>query len=318
MSERHRAGAGEEWPRPLPVLLAPARDEALSSWVVRHAAFYGLSRTAMRRYCAPDIPSLRLIDRTLTPEQEARLAHLFRLGRPALRRMTQAELHPDAIGCLVAYDVDHRCEHCARSLAEAGFSGAVRRAWFHTWRITCARCGSRMLPARTATGADGGTALDLFPHLWAKALQGEHLLNVAVHRTTTSAALIPPLRLLRLLMIWTGNEKAPGNEERQCGGWTLDAVVPGFDAALERHGIAIPRTTLINVPLPVRTALLAGLTLAVQDPAATIKAMWATTSGMHRAHFRYVLTDIPGGDRFRSMLADIPPGISLLSGLQQT
>ena len=119
-------------------------------------------------------------------------------------------------------------------------------------------------------------------------------------------------------MIWTGNEQAPGSEERQCGGWTLDAVVPGFNAAFERHGIAIPRTTLINVPLPVRTALLTRLTLAVQDPAAAIKAMWARTSGMHRAHFRYVLTDIPGGDRFRSMLADIPPRINLFSDLQQT
>ena len=70
-------------------------------------------------------------------------------------------------------------------------------------------------------------------------------------------------------------------------------MVPGFDAALERHGIAIPRTTLINLPLPVRTALLAGLALATRDPEATIKAMWATTSGMHRAHFRYVLSDLP-------------------------
>ena len=80
-------------------------------------------------------------------------------------------------------------------------------------------------------------------------------------------------------------------------------MVPGFDAALERHGIAIPRTTLINVPMPMRTALLAGLALASEGPAAAIPAMWATTSGMHRAHFRYVLTDMPGGHWFRPLIA---------------
>ncbi len=81
------------------------------------------------------------------------------------------------------------------------------------------------------------------------------------------------------------------------------SLVPGFDAALEQHGIAIPRTTRISVPLPVRTALLAGFALASEDPAPTIRAMWTKTSGMHRAHFRYVLTDMLGGQRFRLMIA---------------
>ena len=78
---------GEAWPRPLPVLLAPAPDEALSSWVARHAAFFGVGRAGLLRHCLPDVPSLHPLDRALTPEQESRLAHLFRLGRPALRRM---------------------------------------------------------------------------------------------------------------------------------------------------------------------------------------------------------------------------------------
>ncbi len=144
---------------------------------------------------------------------------------------------------------------------------------------------------------------DLFPHLWTKALEGERLLHAAVHRTATTVPLIPPMRLLRLLMIWAGCERFPANGEQQRQGWTLDAVVPGFDAALEQHGIAIPRTTRISVPLPVRTALLAGFALATEDPATTIRAMWAKTSGMHRAHFRYVLTDMLGGQRFRPLIA---------------
>jgi len=303
VSERQRTGeTGEEWPKPLPVVLAPAPDEVLSSWVERHAVFCGLGPAAMRRHCAPESPSLRALDRALTSEQEERLSHLFRLGPSILRQMTHEELGREVIGILVARDVDHRCERCARSLAEAGFPKAIPRAWFHTWRITCPQCGERVSPARSVAGA--GVMLDLFPDLWAEALTGERLVNATLHHQTTALALpIPVMRLLRLLMIWTGSEQVPAKGERQRDGWTLDAVVPGFDAALERHGIAIPRTTLINVPLPVRTALLAGLAMTAQHPAPAIQAMWATTSGMHRAHFRYVLTDIPGGHRFRPLIA---------------
>jgi len=283
--------AGVEWPKPLPVVLAPAPDEVLSSWLARHAVFCGLGPAAMRRHCAPEAPSLRALDRALTLDQEERLSRLFRLGRSTLRQMTHAELGPDVIGLLVARDVDHRCERCARSLAGASFSKAIPRAWFHTWRITCPRCDSRVSP-------------NLFPHVWAEALEGERLLNAVIHHQTPAPVLpIPAMRLLRLLMIWTGSEQVPAKGEWQRQGWTLDAVVPGFDAALEQHGIAIPRTTLINMPLPVRIALLAGFALAGEDPATAIQAMWATTSGMHRAHFRYVLTDMPGGHRFRPMIA---------------
>jgi len=286
--------AGKEWPKPLQVVLAPAPDEALSSWVERHAAFCGLGPAVMRRHCAPDAPSLRALDRALTPEQEERLSHLFRLGPSSLRQMTHAELGPDVIGLLVARDVDHRCERCTRSQAEAGFSKAIPRTWFHTWRITCPRCGSHVSPARSATGAVGDASPNLFLDLWAEALQGERLLSAIIHHQTPAPVLpIPAMRLLRLLMIWTGSEQVPAKGEWQRQGWTLDAVVPGFDAALERHGIAIPRTTLINLPLPVRTALLAGLSLATRNPEATIKAMWATTSGMHRAHFGFVLSGLP-------------------------
>ncbi len=321
MIERQRAETGdaeETWPRPLPILLAPAPDEVLSSWVSRHAAFFGIGRTGLLRHCLPDVSSLHLLNRALTPEQEARLAHLFRLGRPALRRMTHAGLGSEAIGLLVAHDVDHWCEPCARSLAKA-----VLRTWFHTWRITCPGCGSRVSPSwRTAASLGANRALpDLFPHLWAKALEGERLLDAAFHRTGTAVPLIPPLRLLRLLMIQADCERIPVDGERQ--GWTLDAVVPGFDAALERHGVTIQRTTLIDVPLPFRTALLAGFALATEDPATAIPAMCARTLGMHRSHFRFVLTDWLDGLQLRPLLASRPNLAShgqgwKVSSLQQT
>ena len=191
-------------------MLAPAPDEVLSSWVARHGAFCGLGPTALLRHYAPDAPSLRALDRAPTSEQKERLSHLFRLGPSTLRRMTHEELGREAIGLLVARDVDHRCGRCTRSLAEEGFSGAVPRAWFHTWRITCPRCGERVSPARPAAGAMPDLFSDLFPDLWAEALAGERLVNAALHGQTTDLALpIPVTRLLRLLMIWTGPEQVP-------------------------------------------------------------------------------------------------------------
>lgn len=272
------AEAGKEWPRPLPVVLAPADDEALSSWVARHAAFYGLSCSAMRRYCVPDAVSLRALDRHLTPGQETRLAHLFRRDRSVLTRMTHAQLGPVLVGELVARDVDHRCEQCARSHVVEGHAGAIPRAWFYTWRITCARCG---LPVVAASCTDGERA-DLFPHLWNAAVRGEQRLDAFLNRTSPGLQLLPTV-LLRLLMISTASNPIPDH-----GGRTLDVIVPGFDAAVEQHGIAIPNTSLINVPLPARTALLAGLTFATEEFRAAAEAMCNVTSGMHRAHFGYV------------------------------
>ena len=220
--------------------------------------------------------------------------------------MTHAWLGSDAISHLVAHDVDHWCEPCARALAEAGFAKAVLRTWFHAWRITCPGCGSRVsLSWRTAASLGANRALpDLFPHLWAKALEGERLLHAVLHCARPIMPLVPPLRLMRLLVVQAGCERAPVDGERQ--GWTLDAVVPGFDAALERHGVTIQRTTLINVPLPFHTALLAGFALAAEDPAAAIPAMCARTLGTHRSHFRFVLTDWSDGPQLRPLLSSRP------------
>lgn len=293
MIELRGTGAGraeEDWPRPLPVVLAPAQDEALSSWIARHATFYGLSRAAMHRRCAPDAHTLQALDRELTPGQEARLTLLFRCDCLALRRMTHQAFGLDVIGRLVARHVDHRCERCAQSFAEQDCSGAVPRAWFHTWRITCARCGSRVLPPAPAACVSGEVPFDLFPHLWAEALEGEQLLDGFVHHAATVQS-APPTTLLRLLMISTDSESTFGNGE--CPGRALNVVVPGFDNAIKRYGIAIPHTSLIDVPLPARTGLLAGLALVAEEPEGAIRAMWAATSDMHRAHFGFVVAEMP-------------------------
>lgn len=100
--------------------------------------------------------------------------------------------------------------------------------------------------------------------------------------------------MLRVLMISTSRNPIPEH-----GGRTLDAIVPGFNAVLDRHGIMIPFSTLIEVPLPVRTALLAGLAFALEEPGAATRAIWDVTSGMHRTHLGFVLGDLNAATRSR-------------------
>lgn len=269
-------------PQQLPVVLAPARDEALSSWLARHAAFYGLSTTNMRRHCLPDSVSLPGLDRHLTPSQEARLAHLFRRDHVAIRGMTHLHMG-STLSQLVARAVDHYCEQCARLLAVDRHAGAIPRSWFYTWRISCARCG---LPIVSASKATWATLPDLFPYLWSAAVEGERLLAGAVGQIGPIASALP-MTMLRMLMISTARDAIPEHSGR-----TLDAIVPGFNAILGHHRIAIPFSTLIDVPLPVRTALLAGLTFALKEVNAAIPAIWDVTSGMHRAHLSFMLGEL--------------------------
>lgn len=152
--------AAREWPRPLPVVLAPAPDEALSSWLARHAKFYGLGITSMRRHCVPDSVSLPGLDRKLTPDQEARLAHLFRRDPVAIRDMMHRHSGWASTGWWRAPSIT-----VANSVLVAeGQAEAVPRSWF----ITCERCGS---PVVSASKASWAVLPDLFPHLWSAALR---------------------------------------------------------------------------------------------------------------------------------------------------
>ena len=49
----------------LPVTLPPLPGEFLSSWISRHAEFYGVTPLTMLRHCLPEAASLRAIDLTL-------------------------------------------------------------------------------------------------------------------------------------------------------------------------------------------------------------------------------------------------------------
>ena len=85
-----RSGDGAK--KQLPVVLPPVPDEILSSWIARHAAFYGISLQAMLRHADPDARSLSSENAHLTQNLGELLAHIFRSEAVNLRRMTLSNI----------------------------------------------------------------------------------------------------------------------------------------------------------------------------------------------------------------------------------
>jgi hypothetical protein len=64
--------------RPLPVVLKPAPDELLSSWLRRHVAFYGLTEPMFVSWLRLGTKNLRSLDSRLGLGPIARIVEKFR------------------------------------------------------------------------------------------------------------------------------------------------------------------------------------------------------------------------------------------------
>ncbi len=106
--------------RPLSVILKPVPDELLSSWITRHADFYGVPPLTMLRHAIPEATSLRQTDTTLGPTAAVQIARLFRSQSSTISAMTTSGF-PQSAARLVAPRVIQRCVAWRRS--DKQFSG---------------------------------------------------------------------------------------------------------------------------------------------------------------------------------------------------
>ncbi len=83
--------------RQLPVVLPPVADELLSSWIGRHASFYGVAGGRLLRHYALEADSLRELDLKLTSYDERPLAHLLRYDPHVIRNMMQSRRLLDVV-----------------------------------------------------------------------------------------------------------------------------------------------------------------------------------------------------------------------------
>ncbi|MEX2697572.1 TniQ family protein [Rhizobium mongolense] len=133
--------------RQLPVRLAPYTDELLSSWIIRHAAFYAVPPLAMLQHCLPEVSSLRAADLDLTEGQVARIACMFPIDPAMVRRMTFSNIAQSSRR-LIASEPSQLCCSCRPTIDG---SHILVRSQFLGWRITCPLCGG---PLQSIGGLD--------------------------------------------------------------------------------------------------------------------------------------------------------------------
>ncbi|MEL6206615.1 MAG: TniQ family protein [Pseudomonadota bacterium] len=233
---------------PLPVTLPPLPGELLSSWISRHADFYGVTPSTMLRHVLPESMSLRAIDLALTKAQTNRIAGMFDVSPKAVRGLSFADA-PKAAHRFISKSPVQHCALCTHSGAGPQ---PVPRSELQGWRITCPDCGE---PFQDKATSDSDRTLAPYR---AAAQRGETLLDNHAERGVETW--LPPLEIARLLLM----RRIPWPPPRDGDLWRyrlLGAIVPDFDDLLSKE-TAFPFSPKLPIlPLHIRPALLAGVAI---------------------------------------------------------
>jgi len=266
--------------KPLPVILKPVSDELLSSWIARHADFYGVSPLTMLRQAIPQATSLRLADAKLRPTDAGHIANLFRAQSSEILAMTTSDF-PKSAARLVAPRAIQTCTACAEQNRWQGAGTAIQRSWTEGWRITCPVCRQRQQENWDGASARTGPSSP-FEDLWEDALNGERLIGQVLNGATAGWA--SPIDIARLLLIRRCSK--PFRDDLLIDHSTiLGAVVQGFDEHVAEQ--RLPRPTIAGPILPIglRIALLAGISIVYQEGPTLIPKLKSQTLGAHNTRF---------------------------------
>jgi hypothetical protein len=250
--------------RQLPGVLPPLADELLSSWVSRHADFYGISGGQLLRHYLLNAATLRELDLKLTSYDQRQLAYLFRYDPRAIRNMTQSRGQPRPSGLIATNRPMQVCRRCiTRHRAEPATRGARLRSWMEGWWIGCPVCGAAMVDARPLdllTRADPRDAL--LVSVAEPARRGEQLMTRAIRRRRKGSPFVVLMRSLLLPRASPTRGASFGDEIPRL----LDIIVPGFDRFLHRLYPAFRRPGTLLLPLNVRIPVLAGVARVASQP----------------------------------------------------
>jgi len=248
--------------RPFPVVLPALPDELLSSWVQRHANFYGVSGGRLLRHCGLDAVSLRSLDLALTAYNQRRLAHVLRSDRRVIRKMMQSCGRSRPEGLIATDRPMQVCKRCrGRHQAEPETRGARLRSWMEGWRISCPLCGTPLedsRPLNLLTRAD--PADPLLVRVAEHAAEGALIMGQAVRRERAGRPFVTLMRSLLLPRART--QQAVEDIPR-----LLELVVPGFDDFLRRSNPSFQRPGTLLLPMSIRIPVLAGVSRVARRPA---------------------------------------------------
>lgn len=264
-------------PRQLPVTLAHCTDELLSSWIVRHADFYGVPPLAMLRHCLPEVPSLRAADLNLNENQVRRLAHMLCVDAATIRHTTFTNVAHSS-RCLIAKKAIQSCSTCYPAETKPR---VVVRSQLLGWRITCALCSG---PLQDPPGHHGPST---FGHYHATALIGERLLHDEASqkaRTWVSPARIAQLLLMRRVKNPTFGNYKPWRYR------VLGALIPDLDDVVDRQ--SLPMSSYPILPLHLRPALLAGIAMVERSGPEMLAMLCGQMRGENKVRFSSAINEI--------------------------
>ncbi len=256
----------------LPVTLPPAPDELLSSWISRHATFYGVTSQTMFTHCLPEATSLSTVDLHLTIDQSRRIADTFSTDSKTVRAMTFEKATEPVHRFIAKVPV----QSCAKCTPPTPGPVAIRRSQLQGWRISCPICGDRF---RSETSTDASQALAPYGDA---AIQGEKLLQHEADGGTPNWG--SPMELARLLLIRRISWPLPREKDL----WrhrVLGLLIPEFDAILAKLTSFHHSPKHPILPLSVRPALLAGVAIVHRSGPEMLRMLQLHTFGPTRDKF---------------------------------
>ena len=250
----------EVLPEPLPLVLDEAPDESLSSWLNRHAEFYGVSPSALNLRAGINTPSFARIDYWPTAGEACSIASAMRRTPEMILSMTHQPYHGRLATMIARGKPVLACPECQTIHRRDRRATVLLKSWSHGWRITCPVCSSRL---QEITEGKIYPPANAFDHVWDEARNGEEMLAGIDQLPTDRAAFA--VALLHLLLL--PRSRTRNDVQRQIWrGRVLDVVIPGFDD-VDRHApFTVHTATPLVAPLPIRVALLAGLWRTQNNP----------------------------------------------------
>jgi len=266
--------------KPLPVILKPVPDEQLSSWLSRHATFYGMPPIEFFRRLTENsaIPNIRAVDKGLTDADATKLGSFLHCDQSQIQRMTHSDLANGARWFLSQKPIQ-TCNPCRLRPLDLNAREASPRYSYRGWRITCPLCSSKLsaLPVGDDAQQDGAD-----PHppaaAWDEAHEGERRLDQFLTADETAASAVAAFRML---LVPRASPLVEIDRARFMPR-AIGAIVPWFDECAKQPKMSDGWKNHLIVPLPLRVGMLVGFRWLLEKPRPRFHILRSITLGNYR------------------------------------
>jgi hypothetical protein len=203
---------------------------------------------------------------------------------------------PQEAAQLLAPKAVQTCLSCAQENERRNASAARLRSSLQGWRVTCRICGSALAELDEQNQPRPQKRIVALAHLWPEALQGQNLFeNAIVHNSWPWAS---PIHILRLLLV-RRSCKSVDLSKGIDKGCTVNLIVPSFDEIVCRLSLWPLRKRSLVLPISIRPALLAAVSIVVDQGPDAIEVLAEAAIGGYRLQFDKIVSQMRAEVRIR-------------------